>query len=280
MNIMRQRLICILLITTALLVSCNTRNGGQNFEKNKELDELIEGTWYPFSPNDSIWYADTVWSLFGVVTFHTSEHRYHIYNGCNHTSGNFYYEGNGIIFDDAPSTLIGCPCEGRGGIHNGTIKAITIDGVKGIVLGEDVFPVTLMRAGKWMLEGKWELMEINGRDVEEDDIFVTFDNKSNTVVINGSESTTRLSFANDKDTEISFNVQDSKSKDNSQPVNDLIDALTSVVSYDPSSRNGGCSVNIILQDSAGYNVVTLQRDSERLREMKRREEKTIDNRFK
>lgn len=243
------RSIFFALLFSLLVTSCHTQN--------KELDKLIDGEWFVVST------TDTAWMAYGTMRFDTDKHTYGNYDGCNWLSGDYYYVGNKIVLEDSPSTCIACPCFGRSGYPGSepvNVEKIRFFDTDGIAFTRDSEPrVFLLKQGKWMLNGSWNVVEIGGKDVSGNDIVMLFDNSSDSVSIQEPGITIDLSFTVNKQTHISFLPENFKPASCSNSLNNLINLLKTVTVFSPSPDDLPCSVVILLKNAEQETVVKLQR---------------------
>lgn len=248
--------IIFVLLFSLVILSCRTQNKG--------LDKLIDGQWFVVDR------TDTLWMGYGSIHFDSEDHTYGEYDGCNWSSGEYYYVGNKIVFEDAPSTAIACPCFGKSGLPGpepANVEKIRFFDTDGIAFTNDLPTFSyFLRQGKWMLKGTWEVVEIDGKNVSEEGITMSFDNRLNTVSVQESGVAVDLSFTVNKQTHISFLPGNVESSSKSKTLNSLINLLKTVTDFSPSSGFLECSLVISLENAKKETVVELQRTTERFYE--------------
>lgn len=203
------------LISLCVLISCGCdRQHGKYTDS--ELHNLLSGTWYVTQKGDSIW------SGFGQISFFSEDNRYSVYDGCNHSSGDYEIEDGYVSLEDGPWTEMYCPCEGSVGVGSKqplTITKIEIDGAECVELegklspyraslnvGTKMFTTILRRPGKWMLDGNWVVKRIDGDPTGHSGIFMSFNKHTDRATILIGSHTMEIPYGVNQENQISFDT--------------------------------------------------------------------------
>lgn len=226
-------------------------------------DGFLEGEWFVtdtyYSAGEYKRAPSNDWHSYATVTFDVLKKSYVTYDGCNHGNGTYEFNGKELIYNnDGFMTQMACPCDYTTG-SDGKVTRLEEYGAEVLKLQNGNYVTVLRKPGKWFLNGFWDLYKVGDKQFEDEPLEVEFDIDSNLLIINDNGVKSGVAFLAPDNHRITIDSTSLKAKHKvgRLPLLMLVDALGEVAGYRLS--RGFCSVQIVLTDSRGNDLITLNR---------------------
>ena len=148
----------------------------------KSMADILGGKWMITSV-DTVEIEGETDDEMPYVYFDTDNHAFYASNGCNILNGGFIVEGNRVTFGNVLSTMKLCHDVDYDGLISTFLadgKTVTAEfssiGQEGyVVMSEGHRKMSLRRHGMDFLNGNWQVIEINGEDIDDEEANIFFD---------------------------------------------------------------------------------------------------------